>query len=268
MAEMTGRVCLVTGATHGIGKATAEALARMGATLVVHGRSPERVDEVCRGIRARTHNDAVSGITADYESLDEVRRMAEVVRTTHPRLHVLVNNAGGSRRPYQRTRDGFEWHFGVNHLAPFLLTRLLLDTLTASAPARVVLVSSEAHRRSRIDLDDLNFERGYGTLAAYGRSKSANILFTVELANRLRGTGVTANALHPGVVRTNIFDQGGWLAQVFDAVGRGRREDTGLSLLLARRRQHQRPVLHQVPRSHAQPVGDRSRTGPTAVGTK
>lgn len=203
---MNGRVCLVTGSTHGIGQVTAEALARMGATVVVHGRHPDRVDQVCRAIRERTTNQNVSGIAADFESLDDVRRLASAFLSKHRQLHVLVNNAGGGRSGYQKTKDGFEWHFGVNHLAPFLLTTRLLDTLVRTAPARIVVVSSAAHRRNPVKLDDLNFEREFRGFGAYGRSKFANVLFAVELARRLEGTGCTANALHPGFVRTNIFD--------------------------------------------------------------
>lgn len=202
---MTGRTCFVTGATHGIGLATATALARAGATVVLHGRDSERVEAVSRRIQEQTGNRSVSGLIADFSSLAEVRRLASEFDAQHGQLHVLVNNAGASTfGGHRRTRDGVEWHFGVNHLAPFLLTSLLLDTLKASAPSRVVTVASAAHRRNPVNLDDLDFERGYRTLAAYGRSKFANILFVVELARRLAGTGVTANALHPGVVATNL----------------------------------------------------------------
>lgn len=201
---MKGRVCLVTGASHGIGFATASALAAAGATVVLHGRDPERVETLCRMIQQHTGSQSVSGLAADFSSLSEVRRLAAELIARHQRLHVLVNNAGASVSGRHRTADGFEWHLGVNHLAPFLLTNLLLETLEASAPSRVVTVASVAHRGNPVDLDDLDFEQGYGSFAAYGRSKSANILFTVELARRLAGTGVTANALHPGVVATNL----------------------------------------------------------------
>ena len=238
MQEMSGRVCVVTGSTHGIGQVTAEALARMGATVVVHGRNPERVDEVCRTIRDRTGNSDVTGIAADFASLAEVRRFAATVAERHPRVHVLVNNAGAASTTYRKTADGFEWHFGVNHLAPFLLTNLLLDRIVASAPARIVVVSSEAHRGNAVDLDDVNFERGrYRTLAAYGRSKFANILFTVELARRLEGTGVTANALHPGFVHTNLgADATGvmkWIVRAATLLGLSPEEGAKTSIYLA-----------------------------------
>jgi len=204
MTDMSGRVCFVTGSTHGIGLATATALARAHATVVVHGRDPSRVDEVSRALRARTGNRQVSGLATDFSALADVRRLAEELGARHDRLHVLVNNAGAMTFPRRRTADGFEWHFGVNHLAPFLLTNLLLDRLKASAPARIVTVASSAHRRNPIRLDDLNFERDYEGLAAYGRSKFANILFTMELVRRLAGSNVTANAVHPGYVVTNL----------------------------------------------------------------
>ncbi len=206
MNELHGRVCFVTGSTHGIGFVTAQALAGMGATVIVHGRNPARVEEVRRMIQQRTGNPAVTGLAADFASLRSVRGLASAFLDQHQRLDVLINNAGSASRQYQTTTDGFEWHFGVNHLAPFLLTNLLLDTIKASAPARVIAVSSEAHKRNPVDLNDLNFARGYGNFRAYGRSKFANILFVMELARRLEGTGVTANALHPGFVNTNIFD--------------------------------------------------------------
>jgi NAD(P)-dependent dehydrogenase (short-subunit alcohol dehydrogenase family) len=203
---MEGRTCLVTGATHGIGFCTAEALARMGARVVVHGRNPERVATVERTLRERTGSSAISGVVADFSSLDAVGRMAAELRARHERLDVLINNAGGLTLERQTTRDGFEWHFGVNHLAPFLLTNLLLPSIHAGSQSRIVSVASDAHRRAAIDLDDLNFERGYSGRAAYARSKFANILFAAELARRLQGSGVTSNSLHPGVVATNLFD--------------------------------------------------------------
>jgi NAD(P)-dependent dehydrogenase (short-subunit alcohol dehydrogenase family) len=200
-----GRVCFVTGSTHGIGLATAAALARTGATVILHGRSPDRLDAVARTLTRQTGNRHVSGLTADFSSLDDVRRLARDVKSRHERLDVLVNNAGALSFGRRTTADGFEWHVGVNHLAPFLLTNLLLDTLQTGPPARIVNVASLAHRNNPIDLDDLNFERGYRTFAAYGRSKCANILFTVELARRLAPARVTANTLHPGVVFTNLL---------------------------------------------------------------
>jgi len=203
---MEGRVCLVTGATHGIGLCTAEALARLGARVIVHGRDPARVAVVERLISERSGNFEVSGVVADFSSLDDVRRMAAELGSRLDRLDVLVNNAGGLSIERRTTREGFEWHFGVNHLAPFLLTNLLLDRLRAGERSRIVCVASNAHRRATLDLDDLNFEHGYDGRAAYARSKLANILFAAELATRLEGTSIAVNSLHPGVVATNLFD--------------------------------------------------------------
>jgi NAD(P)-dependent dehydrogenase (short-subunit alcohol dehydrogenase family) len=203
---MIGRVCLVTGATRGIGRATAEALAKLGATVVVHGRDRARVGETCRDITRSAGHSNVSGIVADLSALADVRRLSGEVLAEHERLDILINNAGGATRRRRTSADGFEWQFAVNHLAPFLLTNLLLTRLKASAPSRIITVSSMAHRRGTLELDDLNWEhRKYSGLKAYSDSKLANIVFTQELARRLEGIDVTANSLHPGVVATNIF---------------------------------------------------------------
>jgi NAD(P)-dependent dehydrogenase (short-subunit alcohol dehydrogenase family) len=219
--DLSGRTCLVTGATHGIGRATAEALATMGADVIVHGRDSVVVGIVCREIVRASRNANVTGAVADFASLAAVRRLAAEVAERHERLDVLVNNAGTSTRNRRVTSDGFEWLFGVNHLAPFLLTSLLLDKLKANAPARIVTVASMAYRRGTLDLDDPNWERReYKGFAAYSDSKLANILFTRELARRLEGARVTANCLHPGVVATNIFNQAGWIGRVFSLLAR------------------------------------------------
>jgi len=216
MTDLTGRTCLVTGATHGIGRATAEALAILGATVIVHGRDSAKVGAVCHEIVRASGNTHVTGVVADFASLGAVRRLAADITARHARLDVLVNNAGTSARQRRLTSDGFEWLLGVNHLAPFLLTMLLLDKLKASAPARVVNVASMAYRRGTLELDDLNWERRkYRSLKAYSDSKLANVLFTRELARRVAGSGVTANSLHPGVVATNIFNQLGLFGRVF-----------------------------------------------------
>ncbi len=214
MTDMSGRICLVTGATRGIGRATAEALAKSGAHVLLHGRDSASVGAVCREMVRYGH---VNGVVGDLSSLAAVRKLANEVAAQHPRLDVLVNNAGTGTRRRQVTVDGFERTFAVNHLAPFLLTNLLLERLKAGKAARVVTVSSMAHRGAALDFDDLNWEkRKYSGLGAYGASKLANILFTVELANRLAGSGVTANCLHPGVVATNIFAAfGGRTGKVF-----------------------------------------------------
>ncbi len=188
---MRGRVCLVTGASGGIGKATARGLAAMGATVLWAARD-----------RARCEGEVVD---LDLASLASVRAAAARVRAAHGRLDVLVCNAGVWSRQRRTTADGFELTFGVNHLGHFLLVRELEDLLRASAPARVVIVSSNEHRRGRIDWDDLMFERRrYGGPTAYRQSKLANLLHAGALARRLAGSGVTANALHPGVVATAL----------------------------------------------------------------
>ncbi len=198
---MAGRTVLVTGATTGIGKATAAGLAAMGARVAIVGRDRGRVEDTGREIRA-AGGAPVDGFVADLSAQPQVRRLAAEVMHTLPRLDVLVNNVGGYWATRHVTVDGLERTFAVNHLAPFLLTTLLTDFLTASAPARVVTVASGAHATGRIDFDDLLGETSYSGERAYSQSKLANVLFTYELARRLRGSDVTANALHPGVVRT------------------------------------------------------------------
>src|SRR2546430_5256482 len=186
-------VCLVTGATAGIGLATAEGLARAGAHVILGARTRERGEAARDRIARATGSDRLELAVADLAVQADVRRLADEVARGHDRLDVLVNNAGGIRSRHEETPDGIEWTWAVNHLAPFLLTNLLADLLTASAPARVVTVSSDAHSGARLDLDDLQFaRRRYAAMAVYGQSKLANILFTVELARRLPGTGVTA----------------------------------------------------------------------------
>lgn len=202
--SMTGRTVLVTGGTGGIGKATATGLARLGARVGITGRDRTRAEAAAADIRAATGNPAVDAYAADLSSQAEVRRLAGAVLDAYPRLDVLVNNVGGSWAHRHVTADGLERTFALNHLAPFLLTNLLQDRLVASAPARIVTVSSGAQSMGRIDFDDLQGERRWSGQRAYSQSKLANVMFTYELARRLDGTGVTANVLHPGVVRTNF----------------------------------------------------------------
>ena len=181
--------------------------AAQGAEVIVHGRNAAQVEAVAASIRERTGNPLVSGLVADFTSLDEVRQLAAQVVARHPRLDVLVNNAGGALSDYRLTQDGFEWHFGVNYLAQVLLTQLLLDALKAAAPSRVVNVSSAAHKGQVLPLDDLNFMRGLEERPRVRTLEVCVEFFTFELARRLAGTQVTANALHPGVVATNISSE-------------------------------------------------------------
>ena len=202
--DMHGKVCIVTGANSGIGRVTAIDLAGRGATVVLVCRNHASGSAVVEEIGQRGGDAAL--LIADLASQRQVREVAAAFLKRFDRLDVLINNAGvagwGTRLV---TEDGLEATFAVNHLAPFLMTNLLLDTLKASAPSRVVTVSSAAHKSFTLDLEDLQGERRYSGFGAYGRSKLANILFTLELSRRLEGTGVTANCLHPGVVATGIF---------------------------------------------------------------
>jgi NAD(P)-dependent dehydrogenase (short-subunit alcohol dehydrogenase family) len=190
---------LVTGGTNGIGKATAAGLAALGARVGITGRDPARTAAVAAEIPG-----SIDSFAADMSSQSEVRRLAREVLDTYPRLDVLVNNVGGFWGSRHVTADGLERTFAVNHLAPFLLTDLLLDRLKASAPARIVTVSSAAHTTGKINFDDLQAEGRYSGSPAYNQSKLANVLFTYELSRRLAGSGVTATVLHPGVVRTGF----------------------------------------------------------------
>jgi NAD(P)-dependent dehydrogenase (short-subunit alcohol dehydrogenase family) len=214
-ASLAGRTCLVTGATSGIGQEIAVGLARLGATVGVVCRDRRRGEATLAELRRHTDADRVLLFEADLASQAEVRALAADVQKRLPALHVLVNNAGVVNLGYTTTVDGIETVFAVNHLAPFLLTNLLLDQLRASAPARVVTVASDAHKFVRgIDFDDLGHERRYRWTRVYGQSKLANVLFTAELARRLAGSGVTATCLHPGAVGTRLGQNNGWWAKL------------------------------------------------------
>jgi retinol dehydrogenase-14 len=202
---MGEKVCLITGATSGIGKATAMGLANMGAGVVMVGRDRSRGEAAMADIKEKSGNASVDLMLADVSSQEQIRRLADEFKEAYPRLDVLINNAGVFRSKWITTAGGIEMTFAVNHLAYFLLTNLLLDVLEASAPSRIVNVSSGDHSNGTIDFDDLQGEKGYKGAKAYSQSKLANILFTYELARRLEGTGVTANCLHPGAgIRTNF----------------------------------------------------------------
>lgn len=201
---MEGKICLVTGGNAGIGLATAVGLAQQGAHVVIVSRNRERGETAVTQIKQAANNDAVDLFVADLSSQAQIRRLADEFKQRYDRLDVLVNNAGIIPRSRQVTEDGCEMQLAVNHLAYFLLTNLLLDLLKASAPARIVNVSSQVHAWARIDFADLQNERGYNPTGVYGQTKLMNVLFTYELARRLDGSGVTANCLHPGVIPTNL----------------------------------------------------------------
>lgn len=205
---MNPKTILITGATDGIGKVSALELARMGHHVLVHGRNAARGNSVVDEIKRTTKNSQVEFVRADLASLAEVRALAAQLERNCPRLDVLVNNAGVFRHERRLTTDGFEETFAVNHLAHFLLANLLLDRIRASTPARIVHVSSGTHRSAKLEWDNLEGEKKYDGYEAYARSKLANLLFAYALAERLRGTGVTSNALHPGVIRTKLLTEG------------------------------------------------------------
>ena len=202
---MNPKTILITGATDGIGKQTAIELARQGAKVLVHGKDKARGARVLDEINRDNCNEKLVLYLADFSSFADIKRMAEEIKREQSDLHVLVNNAGTFSKEKLLTKDGLEMTFAVNHLAPFLLTMLLLDLLKASAPARIVNVSSGAHRNiTEVDFRNLQAERSYDGFDAYSLSKLGNILFTNELANRLESSGVTANSLHPGVISTKM----------------------------------------------------------------
>jgi NAD(P)-dependent dehydrogenase (short-subunit alcohol dehydrogenase family) len=203
--NLSGTVCLVTGANSGIGKSTAQALAKLGATVVMVCRDRRRAEPIRDAIKTATANPNVDLMICDLSSQTDIRRFAAEFLDTHNRLDVLVNNAGVVVSERSLTEDGIETTFAVNHLGYFLLTNLLLGLLKKSSPARIVNVSSAAHTVGRIDFDNLQGEKKYGRFSAYANSKLANVLFTYELARRLEGTGVTVNCLHPGTVATGLF---------------------------------------------------------------
>ena len=202
---MRAKVVMVTGANSGIGKATSLALAKMGATVVMVARSKEKGETARSEIIRESQNNSVDLLLADLSSLESVRTLASEFQKKYSRLHVLINNAGLFNQRRRVTPDGYENTLATNYLGAFLLTNLQLDLLKASAPSRIINVSSVGHYNGHINFDDLNLEKQYGGWKAYGQSKLALVLFTHELAKKLQGTGVTVNSVHPGTVATNIW---------------------------------------------------------------
>jgi NAD(P)-dependent dehydrogenase (short-subunit alcohol dehydrogenase family) len=203
---MHDKICLVTGATSGIGQVTATELARRGAHVVIVGRSAQKCEATQQQIRSETGAAAVDALVADLSSLAELRRLAGEIIERYPRLDVLVNNAGAMFSKRAESDDGIEKTFALNHFSYFVLTNLLLPLLKASNPARIVNVASDAHKGISFNFDDFQFKKRYSGWKAYKQSKLANILFTGELARRIAGSGATANSLHPGFVRTNFLE--------------------------------------------------------------
>jgi len=240
--SLDGKVCLVTGATSGIGRSAAQSLAARGARVVVVGRSPAKTTAAVAAIQQATGNPLVEGLLADLSRQSQVRALAEQVQARYPRLDVLVNNAGVIVGTRQETEDGLEMTFAVNHLAYFLLTNLLLSNLQAAArargEARIVNVASGAHQRvPGLDFNDLQSTRHYSAFPVYGASKLANLLFTSELARRLlqAGAGVTANAMHPGLVHTGFGSNNRswyWRLAYFFVNGAGRTPEQGADTII------------------------------------
>ncbi len=211
---MNGKICIVTGATSGMGHATARALAQRSATVIIVGRNSEKSAATVNRIQQQTGNQAIEFMVADLSSQKDIRRLAQQFKDKYPRLDVLVNNAGAWITKRQESVDGVEMTFALNHLACFLLTNLLLDTLKATVPARIINISSYGHRAGQMNFDDLQFQQKYNGMHAYRQSKLANVLFTYELARRLAGTGVTVNAVNPGLVATRFgFNNPGFIPQ-------------------------------------------------------
>ena len=214
--SMNGKTVLVTGATDGIGKETALALAEMGARVILVGRNPEKCARITAQINQRPGQDRAEYLVADLSSQAQIRRLADEFKERYPRLDVLVNNAGAFMLKRELTVDGIEMTFALNYLNYFLLTNLLLDVIQASAPARIVNVSSAAHTSGKLDFDDLQSRRHYSSWAAYSNSKLANVYFTYELARRLEGSRITVDVLHPGFVASNFGKNGsGLLRPIF-----------------------------------------------------
>lgn len=221
MTDTNSKLYLITGATSGIGRAAAQAIARTGGTVVLVGRSPQKIAATVAELKQATGNTSVDSLQADLSSMGEVRRLAADFARRYGRLDVLVNNAGGFFVRRHETVDALEMTFGLNHLSYFLLTGLLLDLLKANAPSRIVNVASGAESGARPDWDDLQMTKAYHSFQAYACSKRFNLYFTYELARRLDGTGVTVNAVHPGAVATGLWSNpAGAFARMVDPITR------------------------------------------------
>ena len=233
--NIKGKNVLITGATNGIGQATALELARQGANVNIVSRNEEHCRATQKMIERQT-GQTINYYVADLSSQKQIRKFAEQFLAEHERLDVLVNNAGVFIRDRQESIDGIEMTFALNHLGYFLLTNLLLERIRASTPARIISVSSAAHITGRMNFDDLEFKKKYHGFKAYSQSKLANILFTVELARKLKGTGLTANCLHPGIVNSGFGKQGGEKRagiSKFNALGISPENGAGTSIYLA-----------------------------------
>lgn len=201
---MDGKICMVTGATDGIGRQTAKVLLQMGAQVIGIGRNPDKIEKSLQALRSNAAAGQIEFLQADFADPAQIQQVAAQFQAQNDRLDVLINNAATMTMSRKETKDGLEMMFAVNHLGYFILTLLLLDTLKASAPSRIVNVSSDAHVGASLNFDDLQSKQDFGGMKVYGRSKLANLYFTYELAKQLQGTGVTVNALHPGFVATNL----------------------------------------------------------------
>lgn len=212
MANMEGKLVVLTGGTSGIGQVAAETIAGMGARLILVARDRARGEAALQRLGTQSPGAAHAVYYADLSRLAQMKQIAGEIAAAEPRIDVLINNAGALFTPRQVTEDGLELTFATNHVSYFVLTHFLRERLIAAAPARVINTASDAHRNARIDFNDLQSEKGYRGFPVYSRSKLANILFTRELARRLEGTGVTANSLHPGFVATRFGDNNGGLS--------------------------------------------------------
>jgi NAD(P)-dependent dehydrogenase (short-subunit alcohol dehydrogenase family) len=231
------RVCLVTGATNGIGYETAIGLAKWGATTVIVGRDPDRTKNAVAQIRAESGNSRVEHLMADLSSQHDVKALVGQVRERYPRLSILINNAGVIITRRTLSADGFETQWAVNHLSYYTIAESLASLLRANAPARIINVASDAHYQGTIDFDDLSGGHRYSPVRAYNQSKLANVLHTYDLARRLQGSGVSANCLHPGVIRTGFgLNNNDWLGgfiRIRNLFIRGAHDGARTSLYLA-----------------------------------